>query len=212
MRWAVLGIALGALIIVPFLLWEDAVMARSQSFIASESNRVLLALVAASLLALDLLLPIPSSFVAAAAVAALGGVAGAAVIWTGMSAGALAGYALGRSGGAPVVARVMGRSELERAERLMARYGSAMLVLCRGVPVLAEASVLVAGAAKLGFATFAWVTAAANLGLALAYSLLSVFGWSGPAAVLTPFALGIGVPAAAIALTKRLERRAEREA
>jgi len=98
------------------------------------------------------------------------------------AAGALAGYALGRSG-TPAVRRFVGQAELARAERLVQRFGSAVLVVCRGVPVLAEASVVVAGTARVRFATFA-------------------------AAVLTPFVLGIGVPAGAIWVARRLERRA----
>ncbi|HVR19090.1 MAG TPA: VTT domain-containing protein [Polyangiaceae bacterium] len=205
-RWAILGVLLATAIIVPFVIWEDALVALSRRWLESETNRLAVAGLAALLLALDLVLPIPSSFVSAGAVAALGGVLGALAIWLGMTAGALAGYVLGRSGGSAAVERFVGRDELERATRLMARFGSAVLVVCRGVPVLAEASVLVAGAARMRFATFAGVTAAANLGLATAYALLSSFGWGGAAAVLTPFALGIAVPAVAIALAKRLER------
>jgi 3-dehydroquinate synthase len=153
------------------------------------------------------LLPIPSSFVSAGAVAAVGPVLGAFAIWAGMTAGALVGYALGRSGGTPVVERFVGRNELERAERLMQRFGVGVLVVCRGVPVLAEASVLVAGAARMRFSPFVGVTSAANLGIAVAYALLSRFGWGGPAAVVTPFVLGIAVPGAAMAIARRIERR-----
>jgi uncharacterized membrane protein YdjX (TVP38/TMEM64 family) len=204
-RWAILGVLLAAAIVVPFVLWEDALVALSRRWLESETNRLAVAGFAALLLALDLALPIPSSFVSAGAVAALGGVHGALAIWLGMTAGALAGYVLGRSGGTPAVERFVGHDELERATRLMDRFGSAVLVVCRGVPVLAEASVLVAGATRMRFATFATVTAAANLGLATAYALLSSFGWGGTAAVVTPFVLGVAVPAVAIAVAKRLE-------
>lgn len=206
LRWAVLGVLLLAAIIVPFVVWEDALTALSHRWLDSEANRMIVAVLAALLLALDLVLPIPSSFVSAGVVAAIGPVLGAVAIWTGMSVGALAGYALGRSGGTPLVERFVGRSELERAERLMARFGSAVLVVCRGVPVLAEASVVVAGAARMRFSTFVWVTGAANLGLAAAYALLSSAGWGGVAAVITPFVLGIVVPGIAIFIAKRLER------
>ena len=72
--------------------------------------------------------------------------------------------------------------------------------------MLAEASVVVAGAAKMRFSTFAWVTGAAYLGLAAAYAVLSSAGWGGAAAVITPFVLGIAVPGVAIFIAKRLER------
>jgi uncharacterized membrane protein YdjX (TVP38/TMEM64 family) len=206
LRWVVLCVLLLAAIIVPFVIWEDALTELSHRWLGSETNRMIVAVLAALLLALDLVLPIPSSFVSAGVVAAIGPVLGAIAIWTGMSVGALAGYALGRTGGTLLVERFVGRSELERAERLMARFGSAVLVVCRGVPVLAEASVVVAGAAKMSFSTFAWVTGAANLGLAAAYALLSSAGWGGAAAVITPFVLGIAVPGIFIFIAKRLDR------
>jgi uncharacterized membrane protein YdjX (TVP38/TMEM64 family) len=206
-RWAILALLLCGLIIVPFVLWEEALVELSRRWLASASHRGLVAAIAAALLALDLALPIPSSFVSAVAAAALGPLLGTLAIASGMTVGAFVGYGLGRSGGTPLVARFVGPSELERAERLMARFGSAVIVVCRGVPVLAEASVLVAGAAKMRFRTFALVSVAANLGLSLAYALLSMFGWHGGAAVITPFVLGIAVPGVAIVIARRFERR-----
>jgi uncharacterized membrane protein YdjX (TVP38/TMEM64 family) len=208
-RWTILAVLLCAFIIVPFVIWEEALFELSRRWLASATNRSLVALLTAALLALDLVAPIPSSFVSAIAAAALGPLLGTLAIWTGMTVGALVGYGLGRSGGTPLVARFVGPSELERVERLMARFGSAVIVVCRGVPVLAEASVLVAGAAKMRFRTFAWMTTASNLGLALAYALLSSFGWQGAAAVVTPFLLGLAVPALAIVIARRAERGSE---
>jgi uncharacterized membrane protein YdjX (TVP38/TMEM64 family) len=206
-RWVVLGVLLCAVIVVPFVIWEDALALLSRNWLEAPTSRAVVAFVAAALLAVDLALPIPSSFVSAGAVAAVGPVIGAVAIWAGMTLGALAGYALGAGGGTPIVEGFVGRSELERAERLMARFGVAMLVVCRGVPVLAEASVLVAGAARMRLWTFSWVTSAANLGLAVAYAMLSRVGWGGPAVVVTPFVLGIAIPAAAIFAARRLERQ-----
>jgi uncharacterized membrane protein YdjX (TVP38/TMEM64 family) len=206
-RWAVLGVLLCAVIIVPFVIWEEALARVSRNWLEAPTNRAVVAFVAAALLAGDLALPIPSSFVSAGAVAAVGPVLGALAIWVGMTLGALAGYALGKSGGTPLVERFVGRSELERAERLMQRFGVGVLVVCRGVPVLAEASVVVAGAAKMRTWTFAWVAGAANLGLSAAYALVSSVGWDGSAAVIMPFVLGIAVPGVAIVVAKGFERR-----
>jgi uncharacterized membrane protein YdjX (TVP38/TMEM64 family) len=207
LRWGVLGVILCAAIIVPFVIWEEALVELSRRWLASPTNVFVLASLAALLLALDVFLPIPSSFVSAGAMAALGPALGAFAVVTGMTVGSLAGYAFGRSGGTALVEQVVGRSELDRAERLMMRFGAAMLVVCRGVPVLAEASVVAAGAAKMPFVTFAWVTLAANLGLAAAYAVLSTFELHGGVAVIMPFALGIAVPLVAMAIARRLERK-----
>jgi uncharacterized membrane protein YdjX (TVP38/TMEM64 family) len=207
-RWTLVGVFTTALIVVPFALFETRFSDSSQAFLSSTTSRGIVAAAAAGLLASDVLLPVPSSFVSAFAVGALGPVLGAVSVWTGMTAGALIGYAVGHGGGRPLVARVVGPSELARADRLFARYGKGVLVVCRGVPVLAEASVLLAGAARMPLVGFAWVTSAAHVGLALAYALVTSFGAEGAWAMLAPFALGIAVPALAILVLKRVERRA----
>jgi len=207
LRWSLIALAVMAFIVVPFVIWEEAIFQASSRFLASSSNRVLAAAIVAALLASDVLLPIPSSFVSGFAVVMFGPVLGGAVIWVGMTIGAFGGYALGRRGGRPLVVRIVGADELERAEGLFRRFGKFVLVLGRGVPVLAEATVLAAGAMRLSLAEFAWVTAAAHAGLALAYALLLGVGFSGPSKALLPFALGILVPAVVMAVFWRVERR-----
>lgn len=206
LRWSLVGLAVMALIIVPFVVWEEAILEASRTFLGSSSNRAILAVVIVGLLSSDVLLPIPSSFVSAFAVGALGPVLGASAVWLGMTVGAFGGYALGRVGGRPLVVRLVGSDELGRAEVLFRRFGNVVLVLGRGVPVLAEATVLFAGAVRLPLVDFAWVTAAAHLGLALAYALLASLGPDGLSAALLPFVLGILVPALAMALLSRVER------
>ncbi len=205
--WAGLACLVLALILVPFALGEQAVLAWIEAWLAQPGSRYVVFGFIALLLASDLLLPIPSSLLSAGAVAALGPVLGGAAIWLGMSAGAILGHAIGRSGGTAVARRFVGGPELDRAARLHARFGAATLVVCRGVPVLAEASTLLAGALSMPFGSFVFVTSAANLGLALAYALSAGLG-SGAVALLAPFALGILVPAAAIAAARLLLRKA----
>lgn len=210
--WTLLAVATTAFILVPFALWEQSIFELSRSWLSATSRRVALFAVVVALLAADLALPVPSSFVAAAAVAALGPVAGALSVWTGMSVGAVVGYFLGRLGGTPLALRVVGASELERAERILARFGAWILIVCRGVPVLAEASTLLAGTARMPFARFAFFTFGANFGLALAYAALSQVSDTGLLGALVPFALGIGVPLLALAIQKTLERRTDARA
>jgi uncharacterized membrane protein YdjX (TVP38/TMEM64 family) len=199
--WALLANLVLALILVPFVLGEQAVLAWTEAWFARPGSHEVVFGVVALLLAADLLLPIPSSLVSAGAVAALGPALGGTSVWLGMTAGAVLGHVVGRSGGTAVALRFVGAAELERAGRLQERFGAAMLVVCRGVPVLAEASTLLAGALHMPFWRFLLVTGAANLGLALAYALSSRLG-SGVVAMLAPFALGILVPALAIGIAR----------
>jgi uncharacterized membrane protein YdjX (TVP38/TMEM64 family) len=206
--WALLACLVLALILVPFLLGEQAVLAWTEAWFARPGSHAVVFVVVTLLLAADLILPIPSSLVSAGAVAALGPVLGGAAVWLGMTAGAALGHAVGRSGGQAVALRFVGAAELERAARLHERFGAAMLVVSRGVPVLAEASTLLAGALHMRFGSFLFATSAANLGLSLAYALSSLIG-SGASAALAPFALGILVPALALGLSRLgLRRRA----
>jgi 3-dehydroquinate synthase len=114
---------------------------------------------------------------------------------------------LGRSGGVALAQRVVGASELGRAERLMQRFGGWVVVFCRGVPVLAEASTLFAGTARMPFAWFSLLSLAANAGIAAAYAWLSYLGSNQTVALLVPFALGILIPALAIAIVKSVEQK-----
>ncbi|HEY6079178.1 MAG TPA: VTT domain-containing protein, partial [Polyangiaceae bacterium] len=156
-----------------------------------------------ALLSADVLLPIPSSFVAAGAVSLLGAVQGGASVFLGMTLAAWLGYALGLWGGQPLATRMAGERELSRARSLMERHGSWLLLLCRGVPVLAEASTLLAGATRLPLLRFALVTALGNAGLSLAYALIGVLRLAGTPALLAPFVFGMAVPGLGLLLLRR---------
>lgn len=194
LSWTLLCCLVLALILVPFALWEDAITAFSARLLTPAAGRASVTVLVVLLLASDVVLPVPSSFVSAGAVALLGATTGGISIVLGMSAGSWLGYFIGRWGGEPVAARVAGPGELERAARLMARHGGWVLLVCRGVPVLAEASTLFAGATRLAPWRFGVATTLGNAGLACAYALIGVLGLSGTWALLAPFAFGVAVP------------------
>jgi uncharacterized membrane protein YdjX (TVP38/TMEM64 family) len=204
LRWTLLVCLVLALILVPFALWEEAINDWTARLLAPAAGRATLALLVIVLLASDVLLPIPSSFVSAGAVSLLGAWQGGVTIALGMTVAAWLGYALGHLGGEPLVTRLAGPSELERASRMMERYGSWVLLVCRGVPVLAEASTLLAGATHLTGWRFALVTGLGNIGLACAYAAIGLLQLSGAAALAAPFAFGIAVPALALLLVRPL--------
>lgn len=194
LRWTLLTCLVLALILIPFALWEDAITAWSTRLLAPTAGRVTLAVVVIFLLASDVLLPVPSSFVSAGAVSLLGALQGGLCIALGMTLGAWLGYALGRWGGEPLALRVAGPLELERARRMMDTRGNWVVLVCRGFPVLAEASTLLAGATRVRLMGFAVATTLGNVGLAAAYALIGVLNLSGVWALLAPFAFGIAVP------------------
>jgi uncharacterized membrane protein YdjX (TVP38/TMEM64 family) len=174
MRWAVIWVGLIALVLVPFFLFEDQFNAFAAAMTQDGTARWVAATSIFGLLALDVVLPVPSSIVSTAAGVLLGFWRGAAVIWLGMTTACLLGYAIGSRASA-AARRFVGDEGLARAERLVSRYGDWTIVLCRPVPVLAEASVIFAGIIRAPFATFLVVTTLANLGVAIGYAAFGAF-------------------------------------
>jgi uncharacterized membrane protein YdjX (TVP38/TMEM64 family) len=204
LRWTLLTCLVLALILVPFALWEEPINIWVARLLTPAAGRVTLALLLILLLTSDVLLPIPSSFVSAAAVSLLGAAQGSVTIVVGMTGAAWLGYALGRFGGEPLTRRLAGEQELARARSLMTRYGSWVLLVCRGVPVVAEASTLLAGTTRLSTWRFALATSLGNVGLACAYAAIGLLQLSGGWALAAPFAFGVAVPALALLLLRPL--------
>ncbi|NSX07034.1 3-dehydroquinate synthase [Pseudomonas lini] len=165
------------LVIASFLLFEQQI----QDFLthlnlylpSTPSQKLNLALLLIALLALDVVLPVPSSMVALLAVAMLGSLGGYLVIFIGLCLGAGLGYALG----AGYFRLLSGRLGLHQRQpgQLAYRLGTLSLICLRGVPVLAETSVVAAGMQRYPLRAFVLVTTLANAGLALAYSVIGTF-------------------------------------
>jgi uncharacterized membrane protein YdjX (TVP38/TMEM64 family) len=204
-RWAVVGVLVLAAILVPFALFEEAITAWATAFLGRPPS-VLVGLVIAGLLASDVLLPVPSSLVGTAAGALLGWAVGAAVAWAGMMLGCALGWLLGRSAGRAGLRRFVGEAELTRAEALARRFGDAALLVSRPVPVLAEASVLFAGACALPFGRMLALTALSNAGIALVYAALGAVA-GGTGSFLLVFAAAVLVPGIALVAARRLRAR-----
>ncbi len=207
LRWTALTCLTLALILIPFALWQEPINAWSARLLAPAAGRAGVALLVVLLLASDVVLPIPSSFVSAGAVSLLGATEGGLTIAFGMTVAAWLGYALGRWGGEPLAKRMAGPAELERASRLMDRYGNWVVLVCRGVPVLAEASTLLAGATRVNPWRFLLVTTLGNVGLSCAYAVIGVLALSGMWTLLAPFGFGVAVPALAMLLLRPLTGR-----
>lgn len=169
-RWlTVLAPAL-LLILVPFGLFGPQLDAWTEQALRSHEVATIIFIVVVSLLAVDIILPIPASIVSTMGGALLGGPAGIIASWIGMTLGSLAGYALGRVGGRPILQRLAGPLSLDALERDVTRFGAHMLVTGRAVPVLAEATTLIAGVARMPLGEFVVMSAAANLGVSAVYS------------------------------------------
>jgi uncharacterized membrane protein YdjX (TVP38/TMEM64 family) len=166
-RWLALFVLTLAAILIPFFLFGERIERFTANLLASEAGWWATSAALTSLLALDILLPVPSSIVSTAAGALLGFWGGLACSWLGMSAGCVLGYLLGRG--------VTSTNDFVRVEQARRRYGDLVLVLFRAVPVLAEASVLLAGFVRMPWPRFFLLTALSNLGISLAYVATTVY-------------------------------------
>ena len=172
------GIAvLLAAILIPFLLFEEPISAwtQTQVFLMQEESHWFAGAILGGLLASDLVLPIPSSVLSTAAGYLLGLWAGSFVTWAGMTSGCLIGYGLGATAGRKLTRRFVGDDELERVSLARNRFGDWMIVIFRAVPVLAEASVLLAGVAQMPFRRFLLLAALSNLGIAVGYAAVGAY-------------------------------------
>ena len=177
MRWAILWILLIGLVLLPFLLFEQQFNAFAEHITRSETSKWMVGGAIFGLLALDVFLPVPSSIVSTASGILLGFLLGAAVVWGGMMAGCLLAYAVGQRG-SEATRRFIGAEGIAKASALMERYGDLTLVLCRPVPVLAEASVVFAGLVRTDYGRFLRLTATSNLGIAAGYAAVGAFSRS----------------------------------
>jgi uncharacterized membrane protein YdjX (TVP38/TMEM64 family) len=159
--------------IVPFLLMGDWFEPLGQAWIerAQESPAAVAGLTV-GLLAIDVLLPVPSSVVSTMAGKVLGFWLGTLASWTGMTLGSVAAFAAARAFGRPVALWLSKAPDLDRADALAAQYGPLILVLARPVPVLAEASIVFFGTTRLAWRRFLLPLVLSNLGIAAVYALL----------------------------------------
>jgi uncharacterized membrane protein YdjX (TVP38/TMEM64 family) len=191
-RWFLISVLLLAMIVVPFLMVGERFDQLGARMMRGDLASWPAAALISSFLALDIILPVPSSIVSTGAGVMFGFLRGTLVVWVGMMAGCLFGYLLG-SRATPAARRFVGADGLSRAERVAADYGDWAIVICRPVPVLAEASVILAGLVHMPWRRFTVLTSTSNLGIAAAYAAIGAYSMSIGSFLLT-FAGAIVLP------------------
>jgi len=176
--------------IVPFVLFGANFEAWVEQWSDQPYSKPATALIIIGLLATDILLPTPSSMISTLGGWQLGIVGGTLASWMGMTLGAVIGFMLARRWGRPLALWLSSEEDLERMLGLSQRFGPAVLIVGRGVPVLAEASVLLMGIHQLSWRRFLPAVLLSNLGIAFAYS---AFGDYAEQNQWLPLALGISV-------------------
>jgi uncharacterized membrane protein YdjX (TVP38/TMEM64 family) len=201
--WGVFCGLLLAAILVPFALFGDGLEAATRRLLEDSPPPWRCALLLGGLLAGDIVLPVPSSLVSTAAGAMLGFWSGLLTSWVGMMVSCQVGYALGARAGGATLRRVAGESELARVARASERHGHWFLLLFRGVPVLAEASVVFAGLSRMPPRRFLSLCALSNLGCSASYAALGASARE-TGSFLLLFTGMVLLPALALGLVRRL--------
>ncbi len=167
LRDLILPVATCVAIVLPFLAFGARIEDWTVAWVSGAAPKVIAAM-AFGMLALDGLLPIPSSLVSLAAAGALGAWVGAAAIWLGMTVCCAVTWAVGRGLLGPVDRWIRGPSA-------GSDWGWLALVLFRPVPVLAEASVLLNAAHGMAFWRLMALTALANTPVAALYGYFGAY-------------------------------------
>lgn len=176
LKWIAISIITIAAIIIPFLIFgekiDDAII---QLRDGADRSSGFIAFVLGSLLASDILLPIPSSIVSTACGLLLGILAGTLVSLTGMTISCIIGYFLAAKLGEPFVAKMVGEESMQRFKRLQKKHGNMVVIITRPVPVLAEVAVLSAGLGQIPFGRFLLLSTLSNFGISAVYAAIGSY-------------------------------------
>jgi uncharacterized membrane protein YdjX (TVP38/TMEM64 family) len=204
LRWTIVIAVLLVAIVAPFVLFGDRIEGWIRMLVSSPRPGAIARALLVSLLAADVLLPVPSSLVSLACGMWWGPWLGGLLSTLGMTLGSGLAYGLGRWLGTASIRRWVGPREAERVDRLYARHGDWIVALLRPVPVLAEASAVFAGVSRMAWWRFLVLSFLANSTISAFYaaagSLLARLG----------FGLEILMLLAALGLVTLLWARARR--
>lgn len=172
LRWLVILTMLALVLAASFLLFEGWTETLVTELVSGRQRPQGLWAFIVAALALDVVLPVPSSVVNVSAGSLLGVTLGTLACWTGMTLSCLLGYWIGATGGSRALGGLLGKDYMARSAEVSERIALGSVLMMRAVPVLAEASTIAAGVAGLPLRKFLGIVALANLGIAAAYASL----------------------------------------
>ncbi|MEI7900000.1 MAG: VTT domain-containing protein, partial [bacterium] len=162
-------------IIVPFCLFGTSVNDWTRRLIAQAgTHRYMTGALLTALLAVDSVMPVPSSLISTACGLTLGFFGGTLASFIGMTLSSTTGYLLGRYASAPAET-LIGKEEVARLNAFHARHGIWVLLALRPVPVLAETSMLFSGLSRQALPQVVAVTALGNLSGSAVYAAVGVW-------------------------------------
>ncbi len=157
------------MILLPFAILGTDFEAWTEQLVSGEHNQEI-AILTVTFLTLDVILPVPSSFVNMTAMLYLGPLPGFVFVFSGLSLGCILGYLIGYYFRKMLFDRFYADPAFRKLTFDLARYGFLTLVMSRGIPVVAELSVMAAGYHRYPLTDFLFATLFSNLCLAALYA------------------------------------------
>jgi uncharacterized membrane protein YdjX (TVP38/TMEM64 family) len=206
MRLVWIFVGLVVLILIPFAIWgaalESIFTATGAIAWLRQYGRWAWA-AGLTLLAADLVLPIPGTIIISALGYVYGPLVGGFLGAAGsFLSGALA-YLLCRGLGQPAARWLLGQHDLERSERLFATVGTWIVVLSRWLPVLPEAVACMAGLTRMPPPLFFIALACGSLPLGFTFAAV---GYAGVAHPMLALLLSALIPPLLWMVTRRVLR------
>lgn len=183
MRLLIIFAALGALFLVPFLLFGDRFAenfstAGAIAWLRGYGSWAWLA--AMVLLLLDLVLPVPGTAVMTALGLIYGPVVGGLVGAAGSILSGAAAYGLCRGLGRSAAVRVTGERGLAQGERLFSRVGGWAVAFSRWLPLLPEVVACMAGLTRMPAPSFFLALTCGTLPMAFTFATVGHIGLQSP--------------------------------
>lgn len=189
----VIAVVVGAKLLIENILGIDtAPMVEGWIQSAGTSEALLIV----TLLAVDILLPVPSSLVMIVSGAAFGVWWGSVLALSGSIAGEWLGFELARRYGARASTWLVGPTDTERLARLFSRHGAAAVAISRALPILMETLSVVAGLSGMRRRTFLAASFVGTAPIVVAYAYAGAAsreaGSVVPAIIITIAVFGLG--------------------
>jgi uncharacterized membrane protein YdjX (TVP38/TMEM64 family) len=205
MRLLFLFIALGALILLVWLIWGGAWEAHftlpgAAAWLRQAGPWAWAAGI--GLLAADLVLPVPGTIVMSALGLTYGTLLGGTVAATGSILAGLCGYGVGRLVGEKTARKLLGGRDFEKGKLLFARGGGSVIALSRAIPILPEALSCTAGLVRMPFHAFLTSLACGSIPVGFLFAWIGAVGRDAPAWAI---AFSIAVPLLLWLLARRLK-------
>ncbi len=175
--WILFSALLFSVIFIPYLMFGEILENSSRDAVESDDTSLIMAAsYLSALLALDVFLPVPSSMNSTMLGALLGVFLGTLISTVSMTISCGIGYLIGAKLSGSKRRRWLPSSEVDRVRRLSETYGKWIIVLARPIPILAEATTIVAGIGRMSGGRFFLLCLLSNLGISFVYALTGA--WS----------------------------------